>query len=199
MSVVVATVTRVDAIRSHEDAVGAQSVRDATGRSREEWFTLLDAAGAPGWDHPRIARWLATEHGVGVWWCQSVTVGYEQARGLRRPGQRADGSFEANVSRSIGADPDDVRPWLVEPGRRSRWLDDEPEVRSTRARRSVRWRWSDGSRAAVQLTPVRPGVTRVAVQHGGLAAAEQVATAKAAWAQRLATLQRLVGEDGAAS
>lgn len=98
------------------DNVGDDAVASATGASREEWFALLDAAGAAGgadaaggagatgWRHQAIATWLVNEHGVDPWWAQGVTVAYEQARGIRRPGQRQDGTFEVSVTRTIAAD-----------------------------------------------------------------------------------------------
>ena len=58
-------------------------VVEATGRSRQDWFALLDAAGATGMAHADIARLLVDEHGVAGWWAQTVAVDYEQARGLR--------------------------------------------------------------------------------------------------------------------
>ena len=67
-------------------------VRANTGRTWDEWFALLDRWGGAQRPHPEIARWLVEEHGVGGWWAQGVTVGYEQARGLRDPGQRRGGS-----------------------------------------------------------------------------------------------------------
>ena len=35
------------------------------------------------------------------WWAQAVTVCYERIKGLRAVGQRRDGSFEANKSRTF--------------------------------------------------------------------------------------------------
>ena len=35
------------------------------------------------------------------WWAQTVTVGYERIKGLRAVGQRRDGTFEANKSRTF--------------------------------------------------------------------------------------------------
>lgn len=99
-----------DAVRGTGDNIGGDAVERATGFRREHWFARLDEAGAAdantagrigGWKHPRIVAWL-TEAGVDAWWAQHVTVAYEQARGIRAPGQRQDGTFEASVSRSIG-------------------------------------------------------------------------------------------------
>jgi hypothetical protein len=86
------------------DAVGGDAVVAATGKAREEWFALLDEAGATGWKHQAIANWLVAEQGVDPWWAQGVTVGYEQARGIRSPGQRQDGTFEVSVTRTIAAE-----------------------------------------------------------------------------------------------
>jgi hypothetical protein len=88
-------------VGSNAEGVGDEAVRGATGRDRAEWFTLLDDAGAADWTHRAIAEWLVAEQGVEAWWAQSLTVAYEQARGIRQPGQRQDGTFESSVSRTV--------------------------------------------------------------------------------------------------
>ena len=72
---------------SNAEGVGDDAVREATGKGREEWFALLDDAGAAEWKHQAIATWLVREQHVDPWWSQGVTVAYEQARGIRLPGQ----------------------------------------------------------------------------------------------------------------
>jgi hypothetical protein len=37
--------------------MGDEALNTATGRGWDEWFTLLDAAGAADWPHPQIVRW----------------------------------------------------------------------------------------------------------------------------------------------
>lgn len=88
-------------VGSSADGVGDEAVREATGKSRDEWFELLDAAGATTWKHQAIARWLVADQGVDPWWSQGVTVAYEQERGIRRPGQRQDGTYETSVTRTV--------------------------------------------------------------------------------------------------
>src|SRR5688572_8537736 len=78
-------------VAEFEPPISNAKLTDATGHGWEHWFGLLDAWGATGRTHTEIARWLSSEHAVAGWWTQSITVGYEQARGLRAPGQRADG------------------------------------------------------------------------------------------------------------
>lgn len=93
--------------------ISDERVRSATGRSHEEWFRLLDAAGATAWTHAAIARWLSHEHDVDGWWAQGVTVAYEQARGMRLPGQQSDGTFSASSSRTVASSKSDVYDALL--------------------------------------------------------------------------------------
>lgn len=78
-----------------------EAVQAATGRHPDDWFALLDQAGATTWTHPQIAGWLKTEHRVPPWWSQGVTIRYEQARGLRLPGQKSDGSFGVSATKTL--------------------------------------------------------------------------------------------------
>ena len=177
-----------DPIRRHEATVGADAVQRSTGRARDEWFALLDDAGAGAWAHGPIAAWLV-ERGVDGWWAQSITVGYEQARGLRLPGQRPDGAFEANVTRTLPVPTEVTLAWLTDPDRRRRWLDVEPELRSTRAVRSLRWAWPDGSRVTVHVHAAPGDRTRLSVQHR-TTDADALAELKAAWTGRFDRLQQ---------
>ena len=179
-----------DPLRSQADSIGDRAVLERTGRGRAEWFTLLDAAGATGWGHTAIARWLVAEHEVDGWWAQSVTVAYEQARGLRAPGQRPDGTFEASVSRAMDAPPEACRTWFLEEGRRGRWLDVVPEVRGVS--RTVRWTWPVSTRVTISFQPLPQDRTRVTVTHHGLPDGAALAERKAAWAERLDALRGLV-------
>lgn len=91
----------MSAVRS--SGISSEKVREATGRTPEEWFRILGEAGAQDWDHATIARWLTEEHAVDGWWAQSVTVSYEQARGTRKPGQQPDGTFSVGASKTVPA------------------------------------------------------------------------------------------------
>ncbi|WP_413451598.1 DUF4287 domain-containing protein [Georgenia phoenicis] len=174
------------ATRWHDEAIGAEKVARATGRSREEWYALLDTAGATGWKHKQIAEWLVTEHDVDGWWAQSLTVGYEQARGMRLPGQRPDGTFDANVSKTVGRGAEEVFAHLVDDARREEWL---PGWRVVSASASKRARLTndDGARVVVELAAAGEKV-RVAVQHGGLPDPDAVAEWKDFWRGALGRL-----------
>ena len=110
------------------DAPGARRpysdevIRANTGHSWDEWFVLLDGWGAAERPHAEIARWVHQEHGVGGWWAQGVTVAYEQARGLRAPGQRRGGHFEVSASKTVAVPVERLYEAFADPAVRERWL-----------------------------------------------------------------------------
>jgi hypothetical protein len=174
--------------RAHTGVVGEDALLAATGHPRAHWFSLLDAEGATGWTHKAIAAWLVETHGVDAWWSQGLTVGYEQARGLRVPGQRQDGSFESSSSKTVPVGVPDAYRLVADPHVRDQWLDMPVTVTGETTDSSVRWTLPDSSRAVVRVQAVRPGATRVTVQHRRLADADAVTDSKALWSQRLGRL-----------
>ncbi|WP_239543527.1 DUF4287 domain-containing protein [Micromonospora terminaliae] len=183
----------VDAGRGQQDRISAALLRERTGHDWDEWFARLDAWGGAGRTHTEIARWLVTEHEVPGWWAQTVTVGYEQARGLRAPGQRRGGGFEATGSRTVAVPVAVLFEAFADEAVRRRWLPDAVRVRTATAPKSFRADWAGGpSRIAVGFTPVGESKARVAVQHEKLTGAEEADRLKAYWRDRLAALKQLL-------
>ncbi|MFC6354902.1 hypothetical protein [Luethyella okanaganae] len=91
-------------VTGREDGVSDQALANATGKAWPAWFAVLDEAGAQTWKHSKTAQWLDANFTIGGWWAQGVTVGYEQARGIRLPGQRQDGTFEVGASKTLPLD-----------------------------------------------------------------------------------------------
>ena len=168
-------------------------VRRATGRSREEWFSVLDAWGAAGRPYRVIADWLTGEQGLSKWWAQKLIVEYEQARGLRPPGVRPDGTFQVSATKTVGASVERVFAHFVDPELRERWL---PGVtmreRVSQPGRSARFEWEDGSRVAVVLEAEGSVKSQVAVQHERLATAASAEQMKSYWRERLTALKAVL-------
>jgi hypothetical protein len=205
-------------VRRSSDALGDDAVAAATGQPRASWFALLDAQHATTWTHQDIAAWLVREQGVDGWWAQSLTVAYEQERGMRAPGQRPDGTYEVSPSRSVVGTLAQVYALVSEDGSRARWLDpaladvgagDRLEVLGATPASSVRLAWPVGAVGApadrpgkVALTLYQPrtpdgtpaGKVRVGAQHGGLGSADDVAALKAFWSARLTALAELAAQ-----
>ena len=85
-----------------QSETSGEAVLRATGRSRDDWFAILDAADAPKLAHRTIAAYLREQQSVSPWWSQEVTVQYERARGLREKHQSLSG-YQVSVSKTIAA------------------------------------------------------------------------------------------------
>jgi uncharacterized protein DUF4287 len=166
-------------------------VRRATGRDRNEWFALLDEWGAAGRQFREIADWLRSEHDLSKWWAQKLIVEYEQARGLRPPGVRPDGTFEVSASKTVAAAVGRVFEAFVNARQRRKWLTDgRMSLRTSQPGNSARFNWEDGStRVNVDFIGKGPSRSTVAVSHQRLADAEKAETTKAMWKERLAELK----------
>jgi hypothetical protein len=173
--------------------VGSDAVFKATGRAWEEWIKLLDRAGAKALPHKDIALMLSRKFDVPNWWSQMVTVGYEQARGLRVVNQKMDG-FVANASRTVATPLGNLYNAWNDPQVRARWLLDAPvEVRRATDGKSIRMTWTVGNSSVdVGFHPKGAGKSMVAVQHGKLSKAGDVTRQKAFWSEALERLKALL-------
>jgi hypothetical protein len=170
--------------------VGSEAVMRATGRAWDEWLTVLDRAGAKAMPHKEIALLLSRKFRVPDWWSQMVTVGYEQARGLRVVNQKANG-FATSSSKTFGVDVDDLYAAWSEPRQRAKWLPGAPlEVRKATSGKSMRITWTTGgSSVDVNFLAVGRGKSRVQVEHGKLPSAAAAARQKTYWSEALGRLK----------
>jgi uncharacterized protein YndB with AHSA1/START domain len=171
--------------------VSDESVRAKTGKGWDDWFKILDAAGAAKLAHAEIVAILAKKHSkdVGAWWQQMLTVGYERARGLRQTHETTTG-FVAGVSKTIGVDVQELYDAWADARRRSQWLKGEKAtVKSSSHAKSMRLLWPDGSVVEVNFSAKGRGKSVVAVQHTKLPDAKAVERVKAAWKGHLDALK----------
>jgi hypothetical protein len=165
-----------------------EAIRGATGIGWEEWFAILDAAGAAEMSHPQIARWLVSERGVPGWWAQNVTVTYERARGRRAANQTTDG-FQVSVSRTVGVPVERLYATLSDDAERATWLPDGVTLRRATAPKGVRLAWGDGSRVVVALFAKGPAKSQLTLSHERLPDAASVERMRTEWRDRLAELK----------
>ncbi len=103
--------------------VSSEAVARAPGSNREQWLTLLDGLGAVEMSHKQIVALVAGPGGLSSgWWQQSVTIGYEQARGLRVVGQTAGADFQIGVQKTLPVSPEQVWRLVSEETGREAWL-----------------------------------------------------------------------------
>ncbi|MGH3381698.1 MAG: hypothetical protein ACRDP6_43920 [Actinoallomurus sp.] len=172
----------------------SEAVRERTGRDWDEWFALLDTWGAAERTHTEVARWLVQTHEVDGWWAQNVTVAYEQARGLRVPGQRGDGTFSISAGKTVAVPVERLYEAFADAALREKWLPDAGiRVRTATAPKSFRADWAGGpTRIAVGFVAKGEGKAQVGVAHERLADAEAAAEMKTYWRDRLAALKVLL-------
>jgi hypothetical protein len=168
------------------------ALRRTTGRDRAEWFEVLDACGAGGRPYREIADWLKTEHKLSNWWAQKLIVEYEEARGLRDPGVRRDGSFEVGASKTVKVAKERVIDAFVEPAVRQRWLPGIPVRDVERSAHRLRFVWADGASRVTVTVSAADGRTQVVVQHDRLSDRSSAQASKAFWRERLTALKALL-------
>jgi Activator of Hsp90 ATPase homolog 1-like protein len=175
-----------------------EAVKAKTGKDWDEWFRILDGAGAQQMDHKQIVAYLVEHHQVEPWWRQMVTVSYEQARGLREK-HETPGGFQVSRSRTLAAPVNRVYAAWEDEGQREQWLRDAGlAVRKATQDKSLRITWADGeTRLDVELYPKGEQKTQVTVQHSGLKDAGQADQMKVYWADALTRLEAfLSGGEG---
>jgi hypothetical protein len=149
----------------------------------------LDYHGAAEMSHRDIAAIVKTKYKVADWWTQTVTVGYERIKGLRARGQRRDGTYEANKSRTYNVPVSTLFAAWKDADRRRRWLaDGAVRVRTATEPKSMRLGWTDGTIVTVGFLPKGKAKSAVAVTHTKLPDRATVDRLKQYWTERLDSL-----------
>jgi hypothetical protein len=176
-------------------ATSDEVIRERTGRGWEEWFDLLDEAGAAEMSHREMARRLAAEQGADLlaWNVQAVVGSYERARRGRQVGEHEDG-FTVTASKTVAVPIERLYAAFVDAGERARWLPDaELRERTTIEPRSARFDWGDdGSRVHVALTAKSEEKSTAALTHERLPDGKEAARMKAFWRERVAGLKEVL-------
>jgi hypothetical protein len=173
--------------------IGSEALKEKTGKTWAEWFSLLDKAGAKERTHQEIVA-LLKEHGVGQWWGQMVTVGFEQERGLRVPHQKSSG-FEISVSKTVNIALGMAFLLFEDSKMRKRWMKDPAfEVRKATANKSLRITWPDETSVVVDFYPKGSNKTQIVVQHQKIPSARAAEKQKGYWAEQLNQLKATMEE-----
>jgi uncharacterized protein YndB with AHSA1/START domain len=174
--------------------VSTDAVARRTGKTWDDWFEVLDSAGAATLDQRGIVAILAQKHGIGPWWQQMIAVGYESLRGKSERPPAADG-FQLVEKCTLNAPVARVFKLWNDASDRARWLaDDRFVVKSATPGKVLRARWGKGNSQVTVSFSEKAGKTEVAVEHQHIesrAAADQM---KAYWQKKLALLDEALAE-----
>ena len=172
--------------------INSEAVQKRTGKSWDEWFAILDGAGAKTMTHQEIAA-IVSQHVKSGWWQQMVTVGYEHARGLRVKHQRPDG-FSINRSKTIAVPIADAFAAWTDKRRSGRWLAAAGfSIRKATKNKSLRITWIDGeTNLDVQFFPKGNDKCQVTLEHARLKDEKAAEKMKAYWGEQLDKLKALL-------
>ncbi len=173
--------------------VSDEAVKAKTGHDWTEWLDILDGAGAKDMTHKEIVAILVEKHAVPDWWCQMVTVGYEQERGLREKYQKTDG-YQGSASKVI-ARPISVvyNAWIDESIRKVWFGEQEIQIKKATPDRSIRITWLENqSSVDVAFYPKGDEKSQVNINHGKLTDQEEVNRIREYWLAALVRLKNLL-------
>jgi uncharacterized protein YndB with AHSA1/START domain len=143
-------------------------------------------------NHKQIVAVVHEKFSIGPWWRQMVTVGYEQACGLRKVHQKVDG-YSFNVSRTIPVPASTIFDAFTKPAPLKRWMNGDPfEVTTARRGKSIRIKWPDDTRVSVQVYPKGDGKAQVTVEHAKIANESAMRKLKTFWTDRVDALQAML-------
>lgn len=169
-----------------------EAVLKATGKTWDEWGRLLDKDGCKTMPHKDIADLVSRKHGVGPWWSQMVTVGYEQSRGLRKVHEVADG-WVSNVSRTMSVPVATLFGAWADECLRTQWMGKKNLViRKATRNKSLRITWPDESNVDVNFYAKGTGKSQVAVEHAKLKKETDVAKSKEFWTKAIDKLKTML-------
>ncbi len=180
------------------DYAALAGVKDATIEARtgctwEKWVAALDYHEAGTLSHREIATLVHEKFGVGEWWAQSVTVGYERIKGLREIGQRRTGHYDVNRSKTLPVGVDALYAAFADARQRRRWLPGvKLTVRKATPERSMRITWPDGTSVELWFVAKGAGRSSVHVQHVRLPSKAEADARRAFWGERLGALAALL-------
>jgi uncharacterized protein YndB with AHSA1/START domain len=185
--------TKPRSANSRPGGISSEAVERATGRGWDEWVKVLNKDGAAAMPHKDIAVMVGERYGVGDWWCQMVTVGYEQATGRRAKHQMQNG-YRVGGSKTVPVPVATLyRAWSIRAAR-DRWLPGaDLKVRKATANKSMRITWDAAKvKGATDLIVMfyskGAGKSQVTVEHGKLKSAAAGEKLKRFWSQRLTKL-----------
>ena len=176
---------------SEAAGISDAAVTKATGKGWAHWFALLDKAGGKEKDHKGIVACLYPRHLKDGWWCQMITVGYEQARGLRQKHQKP-GGFEISGSKTIDAPLTHLFAAWADDNVRRVWLGPYAAftIRKATPGKSMRITWIDGASSVdANFYAKGPAKSMVQVNHGKLRSASEAKQWKQYWGRTLDKLK----------
>jgi hypothetical protein len=171
--------------------MSSETLKTKTGKTWPEWLAALDAEGCQTMTHKEIVAVVNQKFGIGPWWQQMVTVGYEQGRNLRDKHQKVDG-YSVTGNKTINVPIVQVYKAWADTRTRKKWLAEPITIRKSTPDKSLRITWADGSSLDVNLYSKGDSKSQVQLEHSKLKNAREAARLKKFWAEKVQALKDLL-------
>jgi uncharacterized protein YndB with AHSA1/START domain len=169
--------------------ISNEAVQAKTGKNWDEWFAILDTASGKDLNHKDIVAFLDKNYGIDPWWQQSVTVAYEQARGLRKKHEMADG-YQISKSITIQTLVGRVYTAWMDELARAKWLEDPNFIiRKANPNKSLRITWVDPKTSVEVYFYPKDNRVQVTLNHSKLPNKDQAEMMKEYWARQFGKLK----------
>ena len=132
--------------RKSEHAISEAGAKAATGKTLEQWFTLIDGRGGVEAGRREIGQWMQGELKVDPWWATTIMCEYEIARGAREKDGKPKG-YTICATKSIKADANACYGAFADKAALNRWFGPGHDAEM---RDGGHWRNADGNRATIK-------------------------------------------------
>lgn len=187
--------------------------KTATGKSADDWFTVLDAAGGIEKGRKGLSDHLFKDLKVDAWWTTTLVAEYEKARGAKEKDGKAPG-YAICVTKSIGVPVGAVYAAFTDAEQLSKWFGsrakcdvreggsietadgERGEFLRVRENKDLRFRWNDPKRASGSLVDVAfkeaGGKTAITLNHARIQERQHADELRAAWGAAFDALKALL-------
>ncbi|MNI22736.1 hypothetical protein D3C73_762980 [compost metagenome] len=107
---------------NRSDSLSLEALQEATGRTREDWMTILEQETVKSWSHEEIVDYLNKEYDVEVKWSELIACDYESKLQRKVVGQTASVGFQVGVRRTYPISQEQAWTLLTSPDGLKLWL-----------------------------------------------------------------------------
>ena len=171
--------------------ISNDAVKKRTGKNWQEWYKILNNAGAKKMNHKEIATWVYYNNDVSSWWAQMITVHYEQTVKGRMKHEKPSG-FEISKGKTVSVPISKLYSAWEKKLIRNKWLSKPNlKIRNAQPGKSMRATWVDEETSLdVYFYDKGKDKSQVSVQHMKLRNSREAERMKKYWDTNLNKLKK---------
>jgi hypothetical protein len=171
--------------------ISNDAVKKRTGKNWQEWYKILNDAGARKMNYKEIATWIYYNNDVSGWWAQMITMQYEQAIKGRLKHEKP-GGFEISKGKTVDVPISKLYSAWEKKLMRDKWLSKPNlKIRNATPGKSMRATWVDEETTLnVYFYNKGKDKSQVSVQHIKLRDSREAERMKKYWDLNLSKMKK---------